>query len=147
MQAFQGSAGLAGTQAGSVEAVVPGAIAAAFAGPQLYTVARNDVAVSRSAETVVGLVPGALVGVETPGVAPAMVTPVAAPVQQVPGTAFASGEALVDEEMSTDLMLGVLLPISAVIIASVVGNLLLVRKLRKVNALLNSKGRVSVLVH
>jgi len=147
VQAFQGSAGLAGTQAGSVEAVVPGAIAAAFAGPQLYTVARNDVAVSRSAETVVGLVPGALVGVETPGVAPAMVTPVAAPAQQVPGTAFASGEALVDEEMSTDLMLGVLLPISAVIIASVVGNLLLVRKLQKVNALLNSKGRVSVLVH
>jgi len=150
VQAFlpvPGSAGLDGAQPGSAEIVVPGGIAAAFAGQQLYSVTQNEAAVSRSAETVIGLVPGALVGVEAPGAAPAMVSPVAAPAQQVPGSAFASGEALLDEEMSTDLMLGILFPISAVIIASVVGNLLLVRKLQKVNALVNSKGRVSVLVH
>ena len=138
---------MAGTQPGSAEIAVPGGIAAAFAGQRLYSVTQNEAAVSRSAETVIGLVPGALVGVEAPGAAPAMVSPVAAPAQQVPGSAFASGEALLEEEMSTDLMLGILFPISAVIIASVVGNLLLVRKLQKVNALVNSKGRVSVLVH
>jgi hypothetical protein len=68
-------------------------------------------------------IPGAVFGVHPP----------AAVSEEGDGAAFVSQAE--QDEVSTSLLLGVVIPISIIIVVSVVGNVLLVNKLRRVNDL------------